>query len=79
MILECMRKCFVLELFLHNLLSIMAKNCLLVIIPITITIVEEKSGDVPLVVRTSIVKVMIVSDCNVLIKNKRFVIIYWRI
>ena len=69
MILECMRKCFVLVLFLHSLLLMMATNCLLVVITITIIIVEEKSGDVHLVVRKAMGKVMTVSACNVLTRT----------
>ena len=64
MVLECMRKCFVLVLFLHSLLLMMATNCLLVVITITIIIVEEKSGDVHLVVRTAMRKVKTVLTCN---------------
>ena len=47
----------------------MATNILLVAITITIIIVEEKSGDSYIVVRTAIGKVMIVSACNVLIRT----------
>ena len=42
MILDCMVMCFVLVLFLHSLLLMIATNCLLVIITIIVTIVEEK-------------------------------------
>ena len=74
MILECMWKCFGIVLFLHSLLLMVVTNCLLVVIMIIISIVEEKSGDAHLVVRTAIGKAMTVSACNVLIKNKRCVI-----
>ena len=66
MILECMRKCFVLVLFLHSLLLMIATNCLLVLITIIITIVEEKRGEVHLVVMAEMRKVMTVSACNFL-------------
>ena len=66
MILECMRKYFVLVLFLHSLLLMTTTNCLLVAITIIITIVEEKSGDAHLVVRKAMGKVMMVSAGNVL-------------
>ena len=66
MILDCMVMCFVLVMFLHNLLLTMATNCLLVVITIIITTVEEKSGDASLVVRAVMGKVMMVPACNVL-------------
>ena len=69
MILECIRKCFVIVLILHSLLLMMATNYLLVVITITIIIVEEKSGDVHLVVRTAMGKVMTVSAYNMLIRT----------
>ena len=61
MILECMVMCFVLVLFLHSLPLVMATNFFLVVITIAITLilVDEKSGEVHLVVRTTMEKVMI--------------------
>ena len=61
-------------LFLHSLLLMIGTNGLIVVITITIIIVEKESGDAHLVVRTAIGKAMTVSACNVLIKNKRCVI-----
>ena len=58
-----------LVLFLHSLLLMMAKYCLLVVITITIAILEERSGDIHLVVRTATGKMMTVSACNVSIKT----------
>ena len=46
-----------------------ATNGLIVVITITIIIAEKESGDVHLMVRTAIVKVMTVSACNVLIRT----------
>ena len=63
MILQCMVMSFVLVLYLHSLPLMMATNYFLVVITIditlTLTIVEEKSEEVHLVVRTTMEKVMI--------------------
>ena len=78
MILDCMVMCFVLVLFLHSLLLMMATNCLLVVIRIIITTVEEKSGDAPLVGRTVMGKV-IWYQLVMFYKHKRCFIMCWRI
>ena len=65
MILQCMVISFVLVLYLHSLPLMMATDYFLVVITIditltlTLTIVEEKSEEVHLVVRTTMEKVMI--------------------